>query len=518
MAPPSRTVQVRTRLLLINLVSNYGAKLFVLTIGFILTPVILHRIGAADFGLWALAGSLVGYGSLLDLGIAGGIIKYGAEYEARGDWDALQELVATALLLYAAIGVLALLLTLVATLTFPILFHVSTANTYSARWLVLLMGLTLSIGFPAGVPSAILRGLQRFDLVNLLSSVATLISAVATVAVLWLGGGLVGMVAIGVPLTIIMQIPAVWFVRSAAPRLHLNWHTASWHEARRLFTFSLSLFAIQIGGQLQTKTDLLVIARFLPLTAVTPYAIALRLADIPQILTDQFLKLLLPMSSGLHASNDWDQLRAVYVTSTRLTLSLFLPVALPLMFLADSIITVWVGQAYASSAHLVIVLTLAGLIVTSQWPAGAILQGMAHHRLLAYSTVATGVANLVLSVILVHPFGVMGVALGTLVPTAAECLGFVLPYAARTLGVSMGEIMREIVLPAGLPALPTIAVLLGLRVVSPLDSLVPIIVIGAAAFAIHVTCYVTLGARGSERDAYFSAATTTLRMARERLF
>src|SRR5215510_10309381 len=48
--------------------------------------------------------------------------------------------------------------------------------------------------------------------------------------------------------------------------------------------------------------------------------------------------------------------------------------------------------------------------------------------------------------------GLTGVALGTLIPTTAECLGFVLPYAMRVVGVSISEAFKQIFLPAMIPA------------------------------------------------------------------
>src|SRR5438552_1502243 len=87
-----------------NTLSNYAGKLATLATGLVLTPFILHQVGPASYGLWVLVGSVVGYGALLDLGIGNAIIKYVAEYRAKGQLDQAQQLVATALWLYAALG------------------------------------------------------------------------------------------------------------------------------------------------------------------------------------------------------------------------------------------------------------------------------------------------------------------------------------------------------------------------------------------------------------------------------
>jgi O-antigen/teichoic acid export membrane protein len=71
------------------------------------------------------------------------------------------------------------------------------------------------------------------------------------------------------------------------------------------------------------------------------------------------------------------------------------------------------------------------------WPAASIIQSMARHRPLAAMSLGSGLANLGLSVALVHRYGLTGVALGTLIPTSVECIGFGLPYALRVVGVTL---------------------------------------------------------------------------------
>src|SRR5207249_3732384 len=116
-------------------------------------------------------------------------------------------------------------------------------------------------------------------------------------------------------------------------------------------------------------------------------------SEVPHMLTDQFMKVLLPLASQLHAENDSARLRALFLTSTRLTLVLFLPIGGGIAVLARPILAAWVGPAFGEYAHLVAILTLASLIDTSRWPAGAILQGMARHRLLAVASIGAGLAN-----------------------------------------------------------------------------------------------------------------------------
>src|SRR5690349_3924103 len=114
---------IRSRVLR-NTASNYIGKVLTLGIFFFLTPFILHRLGPTTYGLWTLVGSIVGYGALLDFGIASAVTKYVAEYRARGEVTNAQSLVTTTLWLYALLGGAAIALSLIAAPFFPHLFTI----------------------------------------------------------------------------------------------------------------------------------------------------------------------------------------------------------------------------------------------------------------------------------------------------------------------------------------------------------------------------------------------------------
>lgn len=503
---------IRRRILLSTAI-NVAGKFITFGTWFLLTPFILDRLGAVSYGLWILVGSVVAYGSLLDLGVAGAVIKYIAEHHAKGEIASGRGLVATALCLYSVLGLIVIALSAAIASVLPYLFNVPSTERETATWLVLIMGFGIGISIPCVTPIAVLKGLQRFDLSGLISATGTLLSAAGIVVVLLLGGGVLGIAAVGIFVTLAMQVPSIWLINRIAPELRFGWGGASRRLVRTVLSFSSPLFVMDVAGRLQTKTDEVVIGALLPVSFITPYSLARRLSEVAQVLTDQFMKVLLPLASELHAENDQVRLRSVYITGTRLTLAIFLPVGCALVILARPILTVWVGAAYADYAHLVTILTLASLIDTSQWPAISILQGMARHRPLALISVGTGLANLALSVALVQSLGLTGVALGTLLPTTIACLGLVLPYSMHVIGVSTTQVVKEVFLPAMLPAIPATIVLYALQQAIEPSSLLSIMVVAGIGFLVYVVGYFNWGASEVERQTCRNFALSTTRFA-----
>jgi O-antigen/teichoic acid export membrane protein len=253
----------------------------------------------------------------------------------------------------------------------------------------------------------------------------------------------------------------------------------------------------------------MVIAAFLLVAAVTPYALARRLSEISLLVTDQFVKVLMPLVSELDALRDSARLRAVYVVSLRSTLAILVPLSLILIVFARPILVAWVGEAYAGGAPLVAILAVAGLFRGIGWPAGALLQGMARHRPIAVLSIVSGFANLGLSIVLVQALGVAGVAYGTLIPTAIESI-LILPYGLAVMGIGFGDGLRQMVLPPIIPAIPMGLVLVLMRQwLQPTG--IDLLVSAVVGMAVYVGVYLLLGSTRPEREVVRSLLSATFR-------
>jgi O-antigen/teichoic acid export membrane protein len=442
------------RRVLTGTLSNAAGKAISVGVWFILTPFVLHQLGASGYGLWVLVGAVASYGSLLDLGIGSAVVKYVAEHAARGEWDAARVLLATAQWLYLGLGIIAFGLGLLLAPVFPHLIGVASGDRETAAWLIVLTGANVGFAIALTPARSALQGLQRYDLCNLVSTAGTLAGAAFTVAALLAGFGVIGMVAASIAMTIAMGLASRQWTRRVAPDLDFRWRGATRAMMRRITSFSASVFALQIGGRLQTKTDEVVIALFRPIEAVTPYALARKLGEVAQLGAVQFLNVLMPLASELDARDDRHQLRTLYIVASRVTLGIAAPVAIVLVLLGGPILALWVGRAYAGYGNLVAVIATSSLIGISQWPAGAVLQGMARHGILAATSLGAGAVNIALSLALLPVFGLMGVALGTLIPTIVGSLFVILPVTNRILDVPLRTTLRDVWAPGLLPAVP----------------------------------------------------------------
>jgi O-antigen/teichoic acid export membrane protein len=138
--------------------------------------------------------------------------------------------------------------------------------------------------------------------------------------------------------------------------------------------------------------------------------------------------------------------------------------------LGDPVIRTWVGTRkpeLLGSVPVLQILAVAVAIRVGNGTATTLLKGAGQHRMLAGVHLATGVANVALSIVLVQTWGLAGVAVGTLVPTALSAFLIVYPAACRRVGVPLRAALVYAILPALWPALVVGAALVLTRAILP---------------------------------------------------
>jgi O-antigen/teichoic acid export membrane protein len=290
----------------------------------------------------------------------------------------------------------------------------------------------------------------------------------------------------------------VWLIRRVAPELRFGFRGARRSLVRRVTVFGSALFGIQVAQVLKMQSDEIVIGASLPVRFVAPYSVARKLSAAPGQLSYQFVQVLMPLASRLHAEGDERMLREIYLSGIRLTIALYAAIGGGLIVFAAPFLSAWVGPSIASSSNIVVLLTLATFLEAVMSPASSALQGMARHGPLVYFALGSAALNLALSIALIGPVGVSGVAIATLVATSLEAT-IVLPFAARILGVRLRQVVTQIVLPGAIPLIPMVAVLVLIR-----DTIAPstLVTIGLSALAgalVYIGCYLAQPATANER-------------------
>ena len=480
-----------------NVSSSWLGLLVNVVTGIIISPYIVHKLGDDAFGLWVLVFAITGYYGLFDFGIRSSVVRYVAKYSAIGDRDHLQKIINTSLFSYSCVGLFLLTLTVIGSFFVDKFFRVSPEFLATARILFLIVGGSLSVGFPFAVFTGILEGLQKFYLPNLINITTTILRAVLIVIVLNRGLGLLSVALITAAFPLVNGIVnAINVFRLTHLRLGRSLVTRD--TFRQIFNYGSVTFMISLATRLRFKTDALVIGKFLGAAAITRFAIGSRLVDYATDMVESLAQIFAPMSSHLEAKGDMEGLRKVYIEGNRACALVIFPICAGLIILGKSVIQVWMGAKYIPYSYpVLLILLIPATLRMAQATSARILLGISRHKMLAVVTFSEGILNLVLSIALVRPYGIVGDALGTAIPLMLTCLLFLPNYLCHLLGLRVRSfVVKAYTLPVLLCA-PMIAVLLLMRrwfVPHTLLQLVAHTVVGGGVYAAVV--YYFLFVRG----------------------
>ena len=442
-----------------NVMSNWAGLATNIAVGFFLSPFILHHLGDEAFGLWVLIFSLTGYYGVFDFGIRSSLIRYVSQYRATGDNEQLARVVNTSLFLYTCIGLILILPTLACQMYVDRIFHIQPSFLRDARILVAIVGYSLSIGFPLGISGGILEGLQKFYLINATSIVSTLMRAALIIYVLLHGLGLLSVALITVSLPVLASAVRLLMAHHllAVP---YGWKYVDRKSFKQVAQYGSVTFMIIVALQLRFRTDAVIIGTFLSASAITYFSIGSRLVDYASQVVSSLANIFTPMSSHFHATGNHALLRTIFISGNRACALVMFPMTVILAVMGKSVIEVWVGPRYVSSYAVLLILLIPAALYESQSTSNRLLFGMSLHKPLAYVVLMEGIANLILSVVLVRPFGIVGDAIGTAIPMLCTALFFLPRHTCRQLGVPVHRFLFEAYFYPAVLCIPLAVVLL----------------------------------------------------------
>jgi O-antigen/teichoic acid export membrane protein len=401
----------------------------------VLASYVLHSLGPNGYAPWVTAMALVGWLTLLDAGLANTTTREAAQALA-GNLEA-EDRVKTTNTLYAALGVGAVFAGSTASLSIPLLLHLSGDEARNA-WLV---GVTLSVDLGIVLATSawmgVLRGARRFDLV-LLGNVAQVIVALGTTLILFPHLGLIGAGCGQIVGRLTSRLVVIRPMRRAVPWFALLPRRRPRVALIAVGGFSLPILAMQVATQLGIGTDVGVVGVIAGSTSVGIYAAGSQLARYSSQFLFAGLGVILPTFSHIVVSNPERArstlLRAVFL-GTILGSAAFGGLALE----ASQAVRLWAGTSDPLSVNVLRLYAIAYIGVT---PANIIilmLIASGRHGIIGALVLIEASVNLVVSILLCLLIGPIGVAISSLTVIVCDDI-FIIPWiGARRLGVSWRE-------------------------------------------------------------------------------
>jgi O-antigen/teichoic acid export membrane protein len=434
MSTTHRGVALGTALRVINLVATAFVSLLMM-------PFVVRVLGDRMYGIWILVGTFVGYYGLVDLGLSSAVSRYLSRAVGAADHEQCNRVYNTSLRIFSVVGLAVFALAAIFAALAPM--FCKTPEDASVFWkLILILGISLALDFPTRVFTGLLQAHLHFDLLAAFELLSLALRTGLILAVLLAGHQVVALGWV----TLLSGIPAevllVYFAYKSNPFLRLESRYWGMDTARSLFSYSVSSFVARMADLLRFQVDGPVVAAFVGLGAVTHYKIAGTLAQY-------FLALMLAgtqafpsVFSRQEGARDFEGMKRTFFFTTKISVSAASFIGFGLIAWGKPFILRWMGPQYLDAYPCLVVLVAGHVCGLSQAPSVQLLYGISKHKFFAWFNSIEGVANLLLSLLLVKRYGMVGVALGTMIPMVITKLLIQPVYVCRVAEIDYFEYVR----------------------------------------------------------------------------
>jgi O-antigen/teichoic acid export membrane protein len=447
------------RRLAANALANWSGTAVASLASLLLAPFLLQHLGAERFGLYQIGRQLVAYFLLLNLGIAGSVVRFTSEAIAARDNARVNAVSNSALVLYLSIALAGLLVGFGAGYLTPGFFRAAPRYVAETRGLIWALGVWWALGMLASPARGILIGQQRFGWLNLVMAVGAVLAVALIFGLFELG--YISLVAVGIAFATAAALELVAnlaLARRLQPTLRWALRLVDRRVLSQLYGFGAWNALFTVAGLLLWWTDNIVIGRLLGPASVPLYALPFMLITLGRVAVGGLSTPLVPLAAA-QVREGSGSLATTLVRSTRTAVILTLASTGLLVVVAEDLFRLWIGPDYASSWVIYACLMGSFWAVFAQMPASNILLGAGDIRRPAAVVLAATVLALAVKIAALGWLGqgMIAVALANWLCVLPVMALYMPRCACQLAQLSLARLYRQAYLPPLLAFLPVAA-------------------------------------------------------------
>lgn len=497
-----------SRRLIHNTFFNVAMLMSNAIVAFLLAPFLLGQLGKPALGVWITIGSVFRYRIILGMGLNSAINRRIPMYLAKDDEDGIRRVVSTALFFFTAIAVVLLILTALLYVKVGDWFAIPDELVATAGRLVLVVGVCFALSMPLQLTTAVLSGLQRYDMVSITTLVVLTVRTALIVVLLLRGYGVVTLGLIYGLSEVVARGTQHVLARRLLPVGYLAWRNVDRTLLKEMLFYGMNTFLYAMGALIVYRASETMIGVFFPPERVTEFSYAAMGVLLLSEFLQAFTAAIKPAVSDLDTRDDHARVRQIAFLTQKYSLLVIIPAGLFLVLMGREFLTVWVGEKFddpaiiQSMAAVLAILTAGYCLMLSQHSNFLILAGRGEHRVFGILTAVEAVLCICSVIFSVKVLGLelQGIAWSNFIPMALVA-GIIIPiYFNRKMKIPAWDSIRHVWYPAVLGGIPGAAIVAAWKYLRPPDSWPEIFAVVAVTGATTVVFAWFVSLEQSERQ------------------
>ena len=344
------TTAIDGKLLSRNWALNLGGQVLPLFAALITIPYLVSRLGSERFGMLSIAWVVLGFSSILDLGLGRATTKFVAEHLGLGDRDNLPRLLAASLTAQCLLGLAASLLgALAVPMVVDNVLKISPRLLREAKAALFILTGSLPLLVVANTFRGALEAAQRFDLVNSVRAPANIAVFVLPSLAASLGWHLPGMIALLGSLWTAVAVAYLGCCLRVFPFLRASF-SLDWKLLPSLIRYGGWVQISNLLNPLLSYLDRIFIASLVSMSALGYYTAAFDGINRAWILPGTLSATLFPAFTALQARGSASRVEELCARACKSVLLALGPALILVIAFAREILQWWLGAEYAAKS------------------------------------------------------------------------------------------------------------------------------------------------------------------------
>lgn len=432
---------MRKKTAIINVLSSIIYQVVALIYGLVVPKLIIEHFGSNTNGLISSIAQFLSYISLLEMGIFPVIKNSLFEPLVKKDTKKLSDILGTTKKFFKNIAIVFVFYIFILFIIYPILINKEFGFLYTSSLILIISISTLFEYFLGMTYKVILQADQKNYLIDFVNIGSYIISFINTFILLKLGSSIH---IIKLFSSLIYIIKPIILKNYFDKKYKISINKASDYKLEKKYDG----ISHHIASVVQSNTDVVVLTLFSSLTNVSIYSVY-------SLVTNGIRSIIISFTNGIDSffgkmmvndNNDvnlkFDLYCFIFYTLTTIVLGCSIILIIPFIRIYTSKIldANYINELFAY------LLIFAEFIYVCRYPYSTIVYAKGHFKETKNFSVIEPIVNIVLSVILVIKYGIIGVAIGTLISMTIRTYGFINYGSKNILNKSTKKSMKIIYL------------------------------------------------------------------------